>query len=69
MARQTHSNTHITKLFYILKRKGLANDLKHYCVLELLHWHEITTDQAYEYLDLSQEDLEIKFNNITKEKK
>jgi len=68
MARGIHSNTHITKLLYMLKRKGLANDVKHYCVLELLHWHEITTDQAYEYLELSQEELEEKFNNITNKK-
>lgn len=69
MMRKTHCNNDISKYFYMLKRKGLANDIKHYCVLELLHWHEITTDQAYEYLELSQEELEIKFNNITKEKK
>jgi hypothetical protein len=68
MSRETHSNDYITKLFYILRRKGVADDIKHYCVLELLHWHEITTDQAYEYLGLSQEELEEKFNNITNKK-
>jgi hypothetical protein len=68
MTRGVHNNTHISKLFYVLKRKGVADDIKHHCVLELLHWNEITTDQAYEYLGLSQELLEEKFNNITKSK-
>jgi hypothetical protein len=68
MARQIHSNTHITKLFYVLKRKGLSDGLKHYCVLELLHWQEITVDQAYEYLGLDYNSLEEQFKNITKEK-
>ena len=61
MVRQIHNNDNITKLFYVPKGRGLANGLEHYCVLELLHWHKITTDQDYEYLDLSQKDLEIKF--------
>ena len=68
MARQIHSNTHITKLFYVLKRKGLSDGLKHYCVLELMHWHEITTDEAYQYLGLDYQNLEDQFNNITKSK-
>ena len=68
MARGIHDNDHITKLFYVLKRKGLSDGLKHYCVLELRHWNEITTDEAYEYLGLSYENLEEQFNNITKSK-
>lgn len=68
MARGIHSNAYITKLFYILKRKGLSDGLKHFCVLELMHWQEITVDQAYEYLGLSYVNLEEQFNNITKSK-
>jgi len=68
MARGIHSNTHITKLFYILRRKGISDGLKHYCVLELRHWQEITTDEAYKYLGLDYNNLEEQFNNITKSK-
>lgn len=68
MARQIHSNAHITKLFYILKRKGLSDGLKHYCAIELRHWNAITTDELYEYLGLDYESLEDQFNNITKSK-
>lgn len=68
MTCKIHNNDHITKLFYILKRKGVSRGLKYYCVLELLHWQEITTDEAYKYLDLCQEDLEKEFNNLINKK-
>jgi hypothetical protein len=68
VTQEIYTKDYIAKLLYMLKRKGLANDLKQYCVLLLLYCREITITQAYEYLDLSQEDLEVKFNNITNKK-
>jgi len=60
-----YNPTYLTKLSYVLKRKGASDDIKLFCVLELMHWHELVLDDAYKYLGLSRELLEEKFNNIT----